>query len=175
MHHQLPDLIEEIGEEALRDYSDELYDLAKGALAKKKKFTWEEVKAFFKRGNDYNTKVKSLRPNPYQYHEVSVVKQMPNGELKAFRLDSYNPGKAIVSRKATDFDKIQISTFEKYLNEFKNKYTVGTPITAKGLKGQVLSGEYKIEVPLTNEISSKRKEFEELAKKYSVEIIYRAE
>jgi hypothetical protein len=39
----------------------------------------------------------------------------------------------------------------------------------------VLKGNHKLEVPKTNQLSSKLAEFKELAKKYDVEIIFEQE
>ncbi len=45
------------------------------------------------------------------------------------RLDSYDEIKGeIVSRKATDLESIELSTFESYLKEMKNKYSAGIKI-----------------------------------------------
>ncbi|WP_313377316.1 hypothetical protein [Chishuiella sp.] len=84
---------------------------------------------------------------------------------KKYQLDGYNEGLEIVSRKATDFDNIKTSTFESYCNELINKYKVGTKITApkySELNGKTLQGKYKLEVPKSNEISSKLNEFKEM-------------
>jgi hypothetical protein len=176
----LKELIEEVGEDVMKEAAPELLDLAKGALKKKRKFDWEEVKAFFKRGNDYNKKVRDKVPPKYDFHEVTVEVTLPDGKIKKYRLDSYNEGTEIVSRKATDFDNIELSTFEGYLKEMKVKYAEGSKITAPKyedlLKGKVLKGKLKLEVPKTNELSSRVKEFKELAeKKYGIEIVFEPE
>jgi len=62
----------------------------------------------------------------------------------------------IVSRKATDFNNIQVSTFGKYCDELITKYKEGTKITAPKypeLNGKVLKGKYKLELPKSNKIS----------------------
>jgi hypothetical protein len=165
--------------EAMKESSSELLDLAKLALKKKRKFDWEEVKGFFKRGNDFNDKVKKKVPPKYRFHEVTV-EHIVDGKVKKYRLDSYNEGLEIVSRKATDFDNIQLSTFEKYLNEMKLKYPEGAKITAPKyeglLEGKVLKGKLKLEVPKANELSPRLNEFKLLAeKKYGIEIVFEPE
>jgi len=175
---ELKKLIDDIGDEKINDAASELLDLAKLTEKQKKKFTWEEIKAFFKRGNDFNKKMVDLEPPIYQFHEVTVEHVLPNGKIKKYRLDSYNEGLEIVSRKATDFDQIQTSTFEGYLRELIKKYPPGTKITAPKypeLKGQTLQGKLKLEVPETNKTSKKLKEFEKLAKKYDIEIVFQPE
>lgn len=99
--------------------------------------------ALFKRGNDFNRKA-SLN---YPFNEV----QLANGK----RLDSYNEALGeIVSRKATDLNKIKFSTFENYLKEMKNKYAPGTPIKSTKYKaqldGKVLAGKQILEIPASN-------------------------
>ncbi|GHT19118.1 hypothetical protein FACS189429_6440 [Bacteroidia bacterium] len=160
------DIVEELG--------DEIKDIA---ASKSKKLSWEEVQALFKRGNDFNRKVNNMNPPKYQFNEVTV-EQMVNGQAKKFRLDGYNEGFEIVSRKATDFDNIQTSTFEKYCDELLSKYKVGTKITAPKyleLNGKTLQGKYKLEVPKSNEISSKLDEFRKIADDKGIEIIFEVE
>jgi hypothetical protein len=176
----LKELIDEVGEDYLRDYASELLDLAKLAVTKKKIFSWPEVKAFFKRGNDYNKKVQEKVPPKYDFHEVTIEVSLKDGKVKKYRLDSYNEGVEIVSRKATDFNNIQLETFEGYLKELKAKYPEGAKITApkygSRLENKVLKGQLKLEVPLSNKASSKVKEFTELAKnKYGIELVFEPE
>lgn len=78
---------------------------------------------------------------------------MINGKIKKFRLDSYSEGLEIFSRKATDFNNIQTSTFIKYCDELITKYRIGTKITAPKyplVNGKTLQGSYKLEVPISN-------------------------
>jgi hypothetical protein len=140
----------------------------------KSKPTWPEIQALFKRGNDFNRKVRSQVPNPYQYYEVTVEKTLSNGNVKRYRLDSYNPGSDIVSRKATDFNNIQTTTFQKYISELKNKYQTGLKIVKPGtpINGQTLQGAYKLEVPKSNLTSSKLTDFQQIASDNGVEIIF---
>lgn len=167
---ELRKLVDDIGDESLNDAAAELLDLAELAQKQSKKFTWEEIKAFFKRGNDFNRKLRELNPPKYRFHEVTVevpVKIKGKIETKRYRLDSYNKGTEIVSRKATDFDKIKLSTFEGYLKELKKKYPEGAKIVAtdERIRGKLLKGKQKLEVPLSNKGSNRLKEFENLAKK----------
>ena len=136
------------------------------------------MRVLFKRGNDFNEKVNNKRPPKYQYNEVTV-EHMIDGKAKKYRLDGYNDGVEIVSRKATDFDNIQASTFENYCKELVSKYPVGTKITAPKygnlLEGKTLQGSYKLEVPITNKLSPKLQEFINIANKYDIEIIFEIE
>ncbi|THA74482.1 PrsW family intramembrane metalloprotease [Streptomyces sp. A0642] len=74
-------------------------------------------------------------------------------------LDSYRPGKEIVSRKYTQISRIKRSTFMKSLGELGAKYRIGTriPDTAKArreyphLIGKTLKGKYYLEVPVQAE------------------------
>ncbi|MFC3346624.1 PrsW family glutamic-type intramembrane protease [Streptomyces echinoruber] len=71
-------------------------------------------------------------------------------------LDSYRPGKEIVSRKQTQISKIKPETFRNYLREINQKYKAGTkiPDTPKAraeyphLIGKPLKGKYYLEVPV---------------------------
>jgi hypothetical protein len=140
----------------------------------KTKPTWQEIQALFKRGNDFNRKVRNQVPNPYLYYEVTVEKTLSNGTVKRYRLDSYNPGSDIVSRKATNFDNIQTSTFQNYIDELKSKYQVGLKVVKPGqpIDGQSLQGSYKLEVPKSNLNSSKLTEFQQIANDNGVELIF---
>lgn len=69
------------------------------------------------------------------------------------RLDSYIPGKEIISRKATTLSNIQSNTFKNYLNELITKYPVGSVLNSRSLpKGTKLSGDYFLEIPLSNKV-----------------------
>jgi len=80
---------------------------------------------------------------------------LENGKV----LDSYRPGKEIVSRKQTQISKIKPSTFRDYLREINQKYKAGTkiPDTPKGrreypqLIGKPLKGKYYLEVPVQSD------------------------
>ncbi|WP_345010464.1 PrsW family intramembrane metalloprotease [Streptomyces shaanxiensis] len=80
---------------------------------------------------------------------------LENGKV----LDSYKPGKEIVSRKQTQIAKIKPDTFRNYLREINQKYKAGTkiPDTPKAraeypqLIGKPLKGKYYIEVPVQSQ------------------------
>jgi hypothetical protein len=135
----------------------------------KSKPTWPEIQALFKRGNDFNRKAKTN--GWYDYHEIHLA----NGK----RLDSYDPDLGeIVSRKATDFDNIQKSTFENYLKEINSKYASGTVIRSNkypDIDGESLQGKKILEVPASNQNSSRLSEFTELAKQYDVTLRFQVE
>lgn len=93
---------------------------------------------------------------------------MENGK----RLDSYIPGKEIVSRKATTLSNIKESTFEGYLKELTTKYKKGTKINSMKISG-ILEGDYILEIPTSNKIFfENNKELNNLAEKYNVKIKY---
>jgi hypothetical protein len=135
----------------------------------KAKPTWPEIQSYWKRGNDFNKKARNNQW--YDYHEI----HLKNGK----RLDSYDPDLGeIVSRKATDFDNIQTTTFENYLKEFDNKYSPGTMIRSNKypeLDGKQLEGKKILEIPATNQTSSKLAEFQKLADDYHVELRFQSE
>jgi RHS repeat-associated protein len=111
------------------------------------------------RGNWYN----KARLFDYPYHEVYIVN--PAGGY--FRLDAYDPGKAIVSRKFSQLSEVSLETAIGYIDELLSKYpqgavigdvttsrlqTGGAPTDASiagegSLGGQVLSGTPILEVP----------------------------
>ncbi|MFI9823832.1 PrsW family intramembrane metalloprotease [Streptomyces sp. NPDC052013] len=74
-------------------------------------------------------------------------------------LDSYLPGKEIVSRKRTQISQIAPDTFKNYLREISQKYKAGTkiPDTPKArakyphLIGKPLKGKYYLEVPVQSQ------------------------
>ena len=123
------------------------------------------------RGNKFNDTAKENRW--YKYDEV----YLENGK----RLDSYDEIKGeIVSRKATDLENIELSTFESYLREMKNKYPEGMKIRSdkykKELDGKILKGKQILEIPESNKNFDKIQEYIDLAKnKYNIEIRFRPE
>lgn len=141
-----------------------------------RKLSWEKVRALFKRGNDFNKKAVDLQW--YEYHEVTV-EQLINGKKVKFRLDSYEDGSKIVSRKATDVANIQFSTFQGYIAEIKKKYPRGTKITAPKygdlLKNKVLGGNYYLEIPDSNLSFSKLVEYKKYASDNGVTLIFKPE
>ena len=155
----------DLDKEIVENNINEINDIA---AKKGKKLSWEEVKALFKRGNDFNKKAKDL----YDYNEINLI----SGK----RLDSYIPGKEIVSRKATTLSEIKPETFEGYLKELTTKYKKGTKIKspkystgANAIDGKILSGEYFLEIPTSNKsFFEGNQKLKELAKNYSVTIKY---
>ena len=153
----------DVDAETLEEVTAEVQDIA---ASKKKKLSWQEIQALFKRGNDFNRKGRL----EYDYNEVNLA----DGK----RLDSYIPGKEIVSRKATTLSEIQPSTFEGYLKELTTKYQKGKTIrsdkykTGQGaIDGRPLSGEYYLEIPLSNKVFYENNQtFRYLAKQYEVKI-----
>ena len=106
----------------------------------------EWLKEKWEEGNNFN---KENRPR-YQYSEVEV-----QGTNKNYRVDSYNPGKAILSRKYTQLSEIQEKTAIGYINELSYKYPSGATITdspfnPKVLRGEIMIGELYLEVPIQN-------------------------
>ncbi len=106
-----------------------------------------------RKGNEYD----DAHQFDYPYREVYV--RTKDGRHK---LDGYDPGKLIVSRKNVQLSEIPLSDGKNYIGEFKTKYSVGTLIDdrvpSSGLQtgGQpvtqrlngTLQGEYILEVPV---------------------------
>ena len=122
-------------------------------------------------------------PPKYDYHQVrvDVVVEVKGKEvIKQYFLDSYQEGISIVSRKATDFNKIQPKTFEGYCKELLNKYPVGAKITTakdgyESIINKTLQGTPTIEVPKINELSPRLKEFQAISDKYKIKLVFEAE
>ena len=114
------------------------------------------------RGNNFNKTVREA--DIYDYHEI----YLENGK----RLDSYDPDAGeIISRKATDLDRISEETYRGYLSEFLNKYSEGTKIRSNAypeLDGQELKGQYILEIPATNEKLSNISHYKNIASEYNV-------
>ncbi|GLQ95004.1 hypothetical protein GCM10007901_39570 [Dyella acidisoli] len=97
-------------------------------------------------GNAFNAE----RASAYPYNEVYI--ESPNGSGYT-RLDSYNPSAGeIVSRKFTQLSDIQTKTAVGYINEIPAKYPVGATVanvpSSGPLAGQLLQGQYILEVPV---------------------------
>ena len=97
------------------------------------------------------------------------------------RLDSYIPPTMdkkgmIISRKATDLESIELSTFESYLKEMKNKYSAGIKIRSDKYKNQLdgkkLEGDLYLEIPESNKSFNQIEDYKKIAKEYDVEIIF---
>jgi hypothetical protein len=98
-------------------------------------------------GNRFNTE---QAPN-YSCSELYV--DNPERPGSYFRVDSYSPKrKRIVSRKYTQLSEIRKPTALRYVRELPKKYRVGSVIarvpSSKELAGQVLQGQYFLEVPV---------------------------
>jgi hypothetical protein len=109
---------------------------------------WSGSREFMRKviaGNRFNY---FLNPR-YDYNEIALV----TGNKSRFRLDSYTPGEAIVSRKLTQFGEITEDTAKRYIDEFLDKYPEHTVIAptrkndALGISGQELEGPMILEVP----------------------------
>lgn len=85
----------------------------------------------------------------YKFDQVNLVG--PDGRY--YRLDSWSPGEAIVSRKFTQLNDIQFETAKGYIDEFVTKYPRGatvadTPLNRqRGIAGMELNGRMVLEVP----------------------------
>lgn len=140
------EIIIEVGQE-IKDLSDK----------KRRKLTWPEVKALFKRGQDFNKK----GLDEYGYNSVEIV--LADGK----RLDTYIHGQKIISRKATDIDNIKESTWRNYCNELVTKYKAGKLTNSSKLNNQVnLSGKYYLEIPASNQNARNLERFKQIASEY---------
>ncbi|TJY37938.1 hypothetical protein [Pontimicrobium aquaticum] len=158
---------EVLDHEIIIEASEVIEDIS---ISKGRNLTWQEVKALFKRGNDFNKK--ALDEEWYDFHEI----YLSNGK----RLDSYDPLTGeIVSRKATDLGEVQFSTFEKYLREMHQKYAPGTVIRSNkysDLDGLILHGQQILEIPASNQSLSNIQDFIDFARdNYDIEIRFRPE
>ncbi len=159
------------------DYQKYLTRKSKQGKAPKDRLEWKESHDYWlydspmARGNEFNKK--AIDNDWYEYNEV----HLENGK----RLDSYDEIKGeIVSRKATDLESIELSTFESYLKEMKNKYSAGIKIRSDKYKteldGKVLKGRQILEIPESNKNFDKIQDYIDLAKnKYNIEIRFRPE
>ena len=159
------------------DYQKYLTRKSKQGKAPKDRLEWKESRDYWlydspmARGNKFNDTAKNGLW--YKYNEV----HLENGK----RLDSYDEIKGeIVSRKATDLESIELSTFESYLKEMKNKYSAGIKIRSDKYKnqldGKVLKGRQILEIPESNKNFDKIQDYIDLAKnKYNIEIRFRPE
>ncbi len=162
---------------------DVLVKASEEAIDKGKKLTFKQLRAFWKRGNDFNEKVKKL--GVYDANEIWLTHPTRvyhkghkfAGKPRRFRLDSWDnlgDGK-IVSRKATTLSEIKPSTFENYLKEIEFKYPEGSKIANSEI-GDKLYGKKFLEIPESNKTFKNIEEYKKLAKeKYNVEIIFQPE
>ena len=136
---------------------------------------WKEASDYYTqnspiaRGNRFNETVKQNKLYPYS--EVNLA----NGK----RLDSYDPvAGEIISRKATDLDKIQEKTFRGYLQEIHDKYSQGTEIRSdkyESIDGTKLEGRYILEIPASNRNLPDIEKYKNIAKEYDVELRFTEE
>lgn len=137
--------------------------------------TWQDILARFQRGNDFNRK--AVDEKWYPYNEVHLA----NGK----RLDSYKPPKngapgEIVSRKATNLNDIQLSTFESYLDEMIAKYSPGTTINSPKyagteIEGTVLQGQMYLEIPASNQNLNNIQDYIDLANNKGITLRFKPE
>jgi hypothetical protein len=163
------------------DYKKYLARKAAEGKAARERLEWKEARDYWlydspmARGNAFNKK--AIDEGWYDYYEVVLE----NGK----RLDSYIPPRngnigEIISRKATNLDEIEISTFESYLKEMKSKYAPGikinSPKYSPALDNQVLRGKQVLEIPEHNRNINNIQEYINLAKdNYNIEIRFRPE
>ena len=141
----------------------------------KDRLGWKEASDYWSknspiaRGNNFNKKVENLQI--YPHHEV----HLSNGK----RLDSYDPvAGEIISRKATDLDKIREDTYRGYLSEIKEKYSEGTIIRSDKypqIDGQPLKGKYILEIPDSNKNLPDIQRFKDIATEYDVTLRFTEE
>lgn len=121
------------------------------------------------RGNNFNKTIREA--DIYDYHEV----YLENGK----RLDSYDlDAGEIISRKATDLDKITEETYRSYLSEFSQKYLEWTKIRSNAypeLDGKELKGQYILEIPATNASIPNIDFYEKIAEEYDVTLRFTEE
>jgi len=142
----------------------------------RERLDWKEASDYYTkgspiaRGNAFNKKAE--KAEWYPYNEVNLIDRR--------RVDSYNPTSGeIVSRKATNLEEIQLSTFEKYLKEMQDRYPAGKIIRSNkypAIDGTPLVGKHILEIPASNQNFSELQEYINLAKnKYNIEIRFREE
>lgn len=148
--------------------------------APKPRLSWPELKALWKRGNDFNEKRRFDYPNREVWIEhptkVYPSKHKNAGVPRRYRLDAYDAvqGK-IVSRKATTLSEIQPGTFENYLKELVDKYPPGAKIANPEI-GKQLQGKFFLEIPDTNKtFFEASEELKKLAADYKVTIVFKPE
>ena len=130
-------------------------------------------------------RIEVLRIDPrLQSHVLVLRTQGRNHALRALGLHVVEQARdieagEIISRKATDLDKIQESTFRSYLREFEQKYSVGTEIRSQKYKnelyGKVLEGSYILEVPASNAKLPNIDYYKQIASEYDVTLRFTEE
>lgn len=139
-------------------------DRPEGGLFNKTAREIDEENAVRERGNTFNTE----REGAHLHNEVDIESPFEKG--KRVRLDSYNPGQGIVSRKYPAGEILDTERATKYITELVEKYPQGARIanTPKnrlaGLAGQTLRGPPILEVPvLLGDVPQEVLEFAERA------------
>ena len=157
------------------DYSKYVNRKIKEGKPPKGRLEWKEARDYWlndspmARGNAFNDTARD--EGWYDYYEVHLA----NGK----RVDSYDPiNHEIISRKATDLNTIDESTFRGYLKELSKKYSPGTKIRSNvypELDGIPLEGDFILEIPLTNKSLPDIEEYIKIAKEYDVTLRFRGE
>jgi hypothetical protein len=134
-------------------------DRPEGDLFNKTQNEIDELNNARERGNTFNRE----RESSYRHNEIDVEstfeedivkKGNRKGKPKLYRLDSYDPGRGIVSRKYPKGEVLDTERATKYIAELSDKYPPGARIAdtpknrAAGLAGQVLKGQPILEVPV---------------------------
>lgn len=139
-------------------------DRPEGNLFNKTAKEIDEANARRERGNTFNTE----REGAYPHNEVDIESPFEKG--KRYRLDSYDPGHEIVSRKYPEGEILDTERATKYIAELADNYPPGARIadTPKnrlaGLAGKKLSGQPILEVPvLLEDVPQEVLEFAERA------------
>ena len=133
-----------------QDYQKYLARKSKESKSARDRLSWKEERDYWlndspmARGNEFNKK--AIDNDWYDYNEI----HLENGK----RLDSYDLDLGeIVSRKATNLEDIELSTFESYLKEMKSKYHKGIRIRSNkypDLDGKKLKGKQILEISEAN-------------------------
>ncbi|MEQ9303076.1 MAG: hypothetical protein RJQ14_04105, partial [Marinoscillum sp.] len=146
----------------------------------RERLDWKEARDYWlndspiARGNTFNETARI--EGWYPFDEVTLSNRK---RLDSYRLPENGKPGEIVSRKATDLDDIQLSTFESYLSEMKTKYAPGTPINApkygNKLKGKVLEGDLILELPDSNLNLSNIQDYIDIARKEGIILRFKPE
>lgn len=122
--------------------------IKKGQIPKNR-LEWKEASDYWTkespvaRGNNFNKTVREA--DIYDYHEI----YLENGK----RLDSYAPDAGeIISREATDLDKITEETYRGYLAEFSQKCSEGTKIRSNIDYYKQIAAEYDVILRFAEEV-----------------------
>lgn len=176
-------ILKELKQQIDEDLFDDIVkDASEEIVVQKKKLSFKELQAFWKRGNDFNKKSKDFEW--YGNNEIWIThptKVYPkehkhSGKSRRFRLDSWdnNGDGMIVSRKATNLAEINKDTFIKYCKEISEKYPPGSKIANSEI-GDKLYGKNYLEIPDANLTFDKIEEYKKIAKSLDVELIFKPE